>query len=138
MNIPLKKYVIIKKKYTPMTKSSEKKTGHFLTKIIHYDTINVVYTSEDGLYPKFKKSDAILCSIFGVEEDSLYDILLVTSHNESANESIFCTPEDIPVIKNILISSVISYHILTPEDYPLLVGYHWLDDSFKKEAFGSY
>lgn len=124
-NIPLNKYVIIKKMFSPTNINLHDREGLFLAKIINYSVIKDRYTSN------MNKEISILCSIFGFEEENMFDILM-----GSHDKSIIDIPEKIPVIKHILLSSIISYHILTPDEYPFLVGYCWLDESFKEEAFG--
>ena len=117
MNIPHNRYVIIRNNYTPIISSLKPEEGYFLAKVINIRSITISSYTNDLF---------VVCSIFGIEEKSMHDILLrTTTNNEFA-----------PVIKNIKLSSIISYHVITPEEYPLLVGYYWLDDMFKEEAFG--
>lgn len=138
-NIPLKEYVIIKKIYTPMNKNLHDREGLFLAKVIQYDKINVIQNFNEDVTESdstFIKEHSILCSIFGVEEESMFGRLIFLT--DVPYKSIIDTPEKIPVIRNIKLSFITSYHILTPDEYPLLVHYYWLDDPFKEEAFGTH
>ena len=128
MNIPQNRYVIIKNNCTPIISSLKPEEGYFLAKVINIRSITLVGYTNDLF---------VVCSIFGIEEKSMHDIFTRKGYSSGVTTLRTTTNNEFaPVIKKIKLSSIISYHVITPEEYPLLVGYYWLDDMFKEEAFG--